>query len=283
MERTRRATLATLCSLAGAGCLGAANPGDTDEATTRTTTTTEGTTTETTETTVDVSVSDVAVSPAVVAYNSPDSVGVDGDRGTQVVVATVAAAESPSPDAGVFALEADGTRYGPAEGVGGMAGNLWDYGEPYGEADSGWVAFVVPKPLEAGRVALTRPGGEHTLSAAARERLARPPTTFEVEEFAAPAEVRPGEDATLTVTVANVGDADGTWVGALNRSGPSVAYTPETSASLAVPAGETATWTHTNTPDDRYTDEPEGTMEFRLRWRDSSRSRSVVVTDDPTG
>lgn len=277
MERTRRTVLASLGTLLSAGCLGQDTPGGRQ---TETTTTTVDDTTATTATgTGEVTVSDLAVTPQYVARDSPDSIGTYGARNEQFVVATVSAAGDGAPDREEFALAAGEETFDHAEGVGGMGGHLWDRGEPYGEASEGWLAFAVPTPLDVGSAATTWPGGEHTLDDDALGRLRRPPTDFEAREFTAPDSVRLDEDATLTLTIENTGAADGTFVGALNRSGPSVAYAPETAVRLAVSAGETATWRYTNTPDDRYGERAE-TMTFRLQWGDESLSRAVAVTAD---
>ena len=98
-----------------------------------------------------------------------------------------------------------------------------------------------------------------------------------VRKFAAPEGVALDEAVTLSVAVANVGDVDGTWVGALDGSGPSIASTLEAVARLAVPAGETRTWEHVDALEDRYGDAA-GETTFRLDFRGGDRSRTVRVT-----
>jgi len=226
-----------------------------------------------------VSVESVAVTPAVVARNSPDTLGVYGQRSTQYVIATVTADGTPIPAPDDIGLATDDGTVRPDQAVGGMGGELWTYGAPYGDDGVGWLAFVVSKPLETSAAAITQPGGEHPLPADALAGLTRPPTTFTVDSVTAPAEIAADEPATLEVTVTNEGSVPGTWVGALNRSGPSVAYIPETAVRLTVPAGGSRTWTYTNTVEDRFTDQPTGTLEFHLEWRDGSRSTTTEVTD----
>lgn len=264
------------------GCLGrdGSGPATTDRNATTTTDrdATNGTTTDATTTRdADVTVRDVTATPALVGLNSPDSIGTFGDRDEQFVVGTVAAAGSATPGRDAFALDADGETYGPVDDVG-VSRRLWEHGLPYGRKPEGWVAFSVPNPLDAERVAVTWPGGEHALDEAAVGRLARPPTTFELREFAAPEPAEYGDPVTVTLTVENVGDADGTFVGALNRSGPRVAYTPEEAIALDVAAGETATREFTHTPT-RHGDE-DRSMRFYLVWRGGRLSRSVDVTTD---
>ena len=280
MEHSRRFVLGTVALVASAGCLGTGDPGDSEETTTTTPSTgTPETETATTTDLAPLTVSEVTVTPAVVARDSPDTIDVSGDADEQFVIVELSADGTPAPGTADLALETDGRTFDVRSGVGGMAGELWDFGEPYGGSSSGWVAFVLPNPHETTSATLSWPGGSFELSAAARSALGRPPTSFQVREFSVPETIRIDEDATLAVTVENTSEVDGTWVGAVNRSGPSVAYIPETSISLDVPAGETATWEYTNTPDDRIGSET-GTMSFEVRWRGDSLSRSVEVIEN---
>jgi len=264
MRTTRRGILVAATLLA-AGCT-TGDPG---------TTTTTTTTSPTTTTTGAVTVQDVTVQPEVVALSSPDAISTSAGLSEQYVIATVTAA-TPTPDAAAFTVEAAGQSHAPDPDVGGMGGQLWPRREPYGDDADGWLAFTVPNPLETESATLTWPGGSHQLPTAALRTLARPPTNFAIQSFVAPEAIVTGQDATLTLEIENTGDADGTWVGALNRSGPSVAHTPETALVVDVPAGETVTQTYTNTAEDRYTDDG-GEMEFRLTWRGGSQTRTVTV------
>jgi hypothetical protein len=221
--------------------------------------------------------------PEYVASNSPDSVGTYGDRGEQYVIASVAAEGTPAPPPSEFALAAGGETFAPDGDVGGMGERLWNYDGAYGRegAAAGWIAFEVPKPLDAEDAAITWPGGEYALDDRAVERLSQPPTDFEVKGFDAPETMELDETVTATLTVENVGDADGRFVAAVNRTGPRIAYTPEATLSLDVPAGETATWEYESGPGDRYADPADGaegqTMIVRLQWRDGSLSREIEV------
>jgi hypothetical protein len=293
MSRTRRSLLVALATTLGAGCTapaGRSGDGADETATTATSPPAERTPTATasptrTDTSTatptpgsDVTLADVRVTPTLVQLYT-DSIGVYGDAGEQFVVATASAEEPPAPPVDDFAVETDGESFGVVDGLGSGHPFYEAYNAGGGEARR-WLAFALPKPLDVGRAVVTWPGGERALSDAALARLARPPTSFEVREFTAPEAVALDEPAPLSVTVANVGDADGTWVGALNRSGPSIAYTPETVARLAVPAGGTRTWEYVNEPGDRLDGNPAGEMTFRLAFRDGDRSRTVEVSGD---
>lgn len=284
MAPTRRTVLALAGSLLGAGCSTApgtgtqsTSPTDTESPQTSTDRTTTDDPTTATRTPGPVTVSQLTVTPGVVSRNTPDSIAVYGARGQQYVVASVEAASTRGPKREAFALETDAGTLTPAppEEVVGMSQTLRGYGQAY-DRTSGWIAFEVVKPLETSTATLTWPDGETTLSEAAVSRLARPPTDFAVREISAPETVRPDEDATLSVTVENTGDVAGTWIGALNRSGPAIASIPVTAIAVDVEPGESTTWTHTNTPDDRY-EQREGTMTFRLDWRTGSEARDVVI------
>lgn len=277
MKRRRLLGAAAGCCSLG-GCLSQAGSdpetamNDTDE---------DGTTTDTSTTTDygDALVRDVTVTPELVAANSPDSIGTFGAQDEQFVVATVAAEGLPAPPRDAFALDAGEESYSPSKDSAGMNYRLWNDNRPYGESTEGWIAFSASKPLDAEAVTITWPDSEHALNDDAVAQLTRPPTEFEVREFAAPDSIAYDESVTVTLTVENVGDTDGTFVGAFNRSGPSIAYTPEEAISLDVAAGETASWEYTNAVGDRSTeaggDDP--TMRFLLNWRDGDRSQSIAI------
>jgi hypothetical protein len=272
----RRRLLAALATAPVAGCLGQRET-DTGATTTATTTrsTTDTTTTDTTSTTVesDASVSDVAVLPGLAVMNSPDSLTTTGDRDEQFVVATVTG--GGSLDVNAFELDLDGETH-PATTEVGYGRRIWGRGLAYRAEDGeGWLAFRLPDPRSADAATLTWPGGEHALDAEALDRLARPPTTFEVREFAVPDTAAPGDTVTATLTVANVGDADGTFVGALDRVGPLVAHAPAAAITLDVAAGATATWEYTHDLDAGG----DGQMELQLDWRDGYLERTTEVKE----
>ncbi|WP_135821059.1 hypothetical protein [Halostella litorea] len=226
-----------------------------------------------------VRVTDATVTPAVVAANSPDSIGTYGDRDEQYVLATVEADDLQAPPPDEFALAAGGSEY-PATTEVGYTSRLWERDSPYGEdaGFEGWLAFRLPKPLDADAPAVAWEGSEHALGDDAVAELARPPTDWEITEFATPDAVALGEEATVSLTVENVGDADGTFVGALNRVGPWIAYAPETAVTLDVAAGETASWEFGHTVDERHgSDAAERAMRFHLQWRGDQLTREVTV------
>ncbi|SFG15239.1 hypothetical protein SAMN04488063_1587 [Halopelagius inordinatus] len=236
------------------------------------------TTEPTTETTV--AFRRVEVTPAVVSPNSPDSIGTVGERDEQFLVVTLSDDE-PFPEKSEFALAAGDATYDPvADDEGGRFTNgIWDYGE-YRNVPENVLVFSLPKPLDAESVELRWSDGSEPLGESALDALNRPPTEFDAE-LTAPDSVAGGEQATVTVTVENVGDAPGTFVGALNRQGPEIAYMPVESVSLELDAGETNEWTHRYRPETYYeTDDPKAT--FSLAWREDRLSATIAVgTDSP--
>lgn len=226
----------------------------------------------------DVHVTDAAVRPAVVGPDSPDSYGVYGDRDEQFVGVRLDVDSPNDHPPSSFAVVADGEEREVFSRLGGWGGP--GFGDPYDPTDrgeeSGWIAAALPKPLD-GDVSLTWDGGEHAFGAAVLDRLRRPPASWGVS-FEAPSSAGYNDVVTATVSVENTADVDGTFVAALNRVGPRIAYSPETEAVLDVAAGETAEWTYDYALDDREIltmDDP--SVEFHLEWRGGFPSREVAI------
>ena len=223
-----------------------------------------------------VRVLDATATPEVITMGD-DSIGVGGGREGQFLIATVGTDEGVSPAPEEFALETGSESYRPSEDLT-RNRSLWDYDRPYDpeRRDTGWIGFALPNPLqiEGEGAAITWPGGEHALDDDAVAELARPPTDFPVREFAAPATVENPGTVTLSLTVENVGEETGTFVGALNRVGPRIAYAPEAAIRLGLEPGETAVWEY------EYgvsTTREDAEVRFHLHWRDGSASREVDI------
>ncbi|SEH49504.1 hypothetical protein SAMN05192561_10384 [Halopenitus malekzadehii] len=243
-----------------------------------------------------VTVHDLTVRPELVAMDSPDSYGVYGGRGSQYVVADVAVEDPTSSPPDSFALETPAETFPATTGIGPSPGTLVDFGEAYGwpepdPAERGWVAVPVPNPIPAASDARLVWGtddgtgegdgdgsaGAHVLAADTTAALERGPTDFAVS-VDAPDAITLGETVTATIAVENVGDVDGTFVAAINRIGPRIAYAPEAAVSLSVPAGETATHTYEHAVTDPEIAEQEGpTLRLRIHWRDGDRSHDVAI------
>jgi hypothetical protein len=245
-----------------------------------------------------VSVQEVTATPAVVTLNSPDSYGTYGGRNEQLIIANISVESPGDHPASSFSVEASGEQYEVTTKIG-RQGRLETFGDAYepnagssptasasatddGETgpSSGWIAAYVPKPLDADSATLTWDGGEYTVGDSVLERLNRPPASFDVT-FEAPETATVGETVTATVTVENTADVDGTFVGAINRVGPRIAYAPETEVRLDTEAGETAEWEYTHSLDSSELDEMEDpSMDIHLVWRDNSTVRTVDIESE---
>lgn len=268
MRSTRRDVLGALAATAGAGTVAGCQTIVGDE--------------EPDDAGIEIDVEDVTVRPGVVALDSPDSYGVFGGRDEQYLVAEVAVGTPEAVEPSDLVVETDGGEFETTVDVGRSGGRLANFGDAYGTADggSGWIAARLPKPLDADRAALAWDGGEYSLGESVLERLNRPPTGFDVS-FVAPSSASVGEDVTVNVAVVNTGGVDGTFVAALNRVGPRVAYAPETALALPVEAGAYAEWEYTYALDDPEVAEMDDpSVQFHLSWRDGSPTRTVDVATD---
>ncbi|MFA9516500.1 hypothetical protein ACERIT_04675 [Halopenitus sp. H-Gu1] len=236
-----------------------------------------------------VTVHDVTVQPEVVAFDSPDSYGVYGDRGDQYVIADVEVSDPEPFPVDEFAIETPNGTYPATIEIGTNPESMADDGDPYGWPDSdpaarGWLAVSVPKPLSgAADARLAWADGEHALATEAVDRLTRPSTDFEVS-LKGPESVTIGETVTARVTISNVGDVDGTFVAAINRQGPQIASAPEEAIAVAVPAGEVSVRKFEfPVTDPEIANREAPSMRLHLQWRDGERTReTTIVTDDAT-
>ena len=270
----RRSVLAALATgtAALAGCLGDSDGENGDDGVP----TPEPTPTETPtpENPVDLTVEAVTVAPQVVTLDTPDSIATYGGRDEQFLLAEITTSDEVAPVD--LTLTADGEEYEPRERIGeGLS--LYPYGDLYfaTEGETGWVAFELPKPLGSLSATLAWPGGSDDLAGAVVEALNREPTSFDVT-VEAPEQVPADSPATFSVSVANTGDATGTFVGALNRTGPSVAYTPETAVELTVEPGATDTWEYSYTPDP---EDAGAAFTFVFVWRDGDERREIGILE----
>lgn len=288
----RRAFLATATGTLAAltGCLDGADPGTeppteapgTDPDPTGSATPT-GTPTVSDEPTpeADVTVDALGLQYGFVAPDSPDSIGIASPT-TPYVVADVAVEGSLAFDEFAVAVGDERVR---ATRVGNFYRTAWGSEEWYGrDRARGLLAFDlggVPA-TPGGDVALTWPGGAQTVGDAAMDRLARG-----APEFSASLAV-PGTQAGTTappvsVEVTNDGDLPARFLGALNRTGPLVAYTPVARLGELVGAGETTT---IEVADEWGGDTPAGTVgdddpdvRYFLHYGDRETSAEVRLVE----
>ena len=163
--------------------------------------------------------------------------------------------------------------------VGGTGERLRNHDGAYGHggAAAGWVAFEVPKPRDAGGATITWPGGECALDDRAVERPSHPPTDFELWGSDAPDAMELDETVTATLTVENVGDADGRFVAAVNRAAHRVHARGDALAGRSRRRGGDV---GVREPSRRQVRRPlrrGRTMTVRLHWRGRSLSRETEV------
>lgn len=232
-----------------------------------------------------VAVEHARVRPAVVALNSPDSYGVYGQRTEQYLIAGIAVDDPTEYTPEEFAVQTPDSTYEATTDIGESRGRVASFGDAYGVGDgeAGWLAFEVPKPLDSETATLVWDGGDYAFGPAVIEQLNRPPTAFEVS-FETPDSVALGEEVTATATIQNVGDDDGTFVGALNRVGPRIAYAPETAIVREIAAGDTEEWTHTYSfGDPKIAELEDPRVRLHLRSQEEHITRETAIETDGSG
>lgn len=130
---------------------------------------------------------------------------------------------------------------------------------------------------------LTWPGGEHALGDGLAERLARGPPSFDAT-IDAPAEVPAGEaegEHEVTVAATNRGDGTARFLGAVNRMGPRIAYTPVERVTALVEPGETASFSLSDDwmgpPPAERIDDGESDVTYELGWNGGDATVEIHV------
>jgi len=276
----RRTLLATaglgLAGLVGlAGCLTTGDPGSADGTTTTgdgPTSTPNGdstpiddpTSTDASTTAGEVSVRSARLQYGVVVPNSPDSIGLS-NPGTPYLIARVAVdGDLPRSD---FTLAIGDERYDPARLDRYYRTDWGEYGWYERGRPGGLLLFDLSTADPDGDARLTWPGGEYGVDGELGPRLAAGTPEFSAS-LSVP-ETHEGLDAPpVGIEVTNGDDVPRRFLGALNRIGPLIAYTPVARVSEMVPAGETVTMTVDDEwsgmpSDDRIGDgEPDVTYRF---------------------
>ncbi|QGN07666.1 hypothetical protein Hrd1104_10405 [Halorhabdus sp. CBA1104] len=272
MHRRELLTLGGLALAGLAGCLDnsgtsgddqtetePSTPTDTNTSTVIGTTTPTETNTETpTETTTigessQLSVSIERLQPAVVEMGTPDSLTVTGGEETQYLYLwiEVAAGKAPARDDLTFRLGGERHALRPSEHTLGLW-RAYNHSEKCYDAErgSGWVLFELPDLDDASDPTLVWPGGEWQPGADIRQRLSSQAPSLSVE-WSAPDTVTVGDQPPIEFTVTNESDRPGRFVAALNRTGGGIVSMPVAGISKSIPAGETVSWSLTDTYDIR--------------------------------
>lgn len=225
----------------------------------------------------------LALQPAVVTLATPDSLGVSGEPDTQYLFLSVAVTAGDPPPRSALTFRFDGDEYGPLETEEPTAFWRRYHDEPSRyDADSGegWVCFPLPATGASEGAGLTWSGNVWVPPPGVRARLAAESPSLSVS-WSVPGSVEAGSAPAVKISVTNEGERAGRFVGALNRSGPRVAYAPAASDSRLVPAGGTETWTpETDTLGDAGEwSETDGPTEatYHLHWPGDRSQRTVEV------
>lgn len=184
----------------------------------------------------DVAVQSLQLQYGLVTPNSPDSIGLFKPD-TPYLVASVRV-DGPLEYDG-FGLTMGDVRYSPTKPER-LYRTSWGDDHWYDRGrGTGLLLFEAPtKPTD--NLRLTWPGGHEPVDDAILERLdGNPP------EFTATIDVPAAHSGTaappVAIEVSNEGEKPGRFLGALNRTGPLVAYAPIARLSELVPGGEAST------------------------------------------
>lgn len=191
--------------------------------------------------TFDVSVESLQLQYGIVTPHSPDSIGIDNSETAYIVAAITTDSAVTRSD---FTLRTGERTYAPT-----IPDNF--YRTDWGDEDwyrknrtDGLLLFEIdasaadPDQPVAGLLQLAWPGGSVDLESSFIGRIneSAPQLTVTVD---VPDPYDGTEAPPLTITVANDAEIDRRFLGAVNRTGPRVAFTPVTTVSEMVPAGET--------------------------------------------
>ncbi|MFB6152907.1 MAG: hypothetical protein ABEJ27_01510 [Halodesulfurarchaeum sp.] len=209
-----------------------------------------------------VYLSDPFTRHALLYQTSPDAVGVGQNPGRQFFFVTVSAEgdQAASLEPTDFAMEVGKSsfpgwrRYGNFEGgYGEFSGAAEEFGRPFGRnTSSGWLGFAVPVPIQEDEpeLVLDLPDGSVTWSLPPDlvATLSHLPPDWEVTDFSiAPGDSSP-DPRTVSLTIYNRGEGEGSFPLGVNYSGSVHAY--ET-FRVTVPPLEKRTWSDPLTVGDR--------------------------------
>lgn len=294
----RRTLLATAgAGLAGlAGCLNLENPGGDAEPSTGTPTTEAGdepqtsppdgttpvdepTTTDEQGVNADVTVQSVQLQYGVVVPNSPDSIGISNPR-TPYVVALVAVDGDLSSSDFTLAIgdeSYDSTTLDRFYRTGWGEYQWYERGRP-----GGLLLFELSTDDHRGDLGLTWPGGRRSIDSSILDRLDAGAPRFSVSLLVP--ETHDSPDAPrVDIEVTNEGDRARRFLGALNRSGPYIAYAPVARVSEMVPPGETVTLTvddeWSGMPSDERIGDGKPDVTYRLHYADDEAVAEVRIVE----
>lgn len=231
-----------------------------------------------------------SLQPAVVTQQTADSMGVTSAEGTQYLYLDVAVTSGAVPAREDLRVRFDGNEFEPIS----QDMRLWranEHGNSRYDAKNGggWLLFSLPQTGNASEFALIEADGvgvgpvvsSASMDVDGRLESRTPPLSL---EWSAPDTVEPGTTPTLSFTVTNEGNHDGTFVAALNRSGPSIAMAPIAAIREVIPPGEPTTFEVTDTldvesPGSENVGDGNPDMRYDLQWTDGSESQHLRVVE----
>lgn len=281
MHRRTFLTAAATGLAATAGCLGSgSDPGESTDGTDddpTDTSTPAPTATPTREPATVKSVSMAGLQPGYIELGTPDSIGVFGESEGQSLFVSVQTGPENSPAHSDFAFKLDGEAYAPVT----KTRRLWrrsesEFGSEYTPDAGGWLLFDLPATADDPDSARLRwPGGSWQPDPDVRARLASPNPTFDVS-VTAPETVPVGETPEATVAFENTSDVAGTFVLAVNRVGPYIAYAPEAAVRNLLEPGASESVTVTPSFFDESQIEAGDTTELKFDWYGDETSREIA-------
>jgi hypothetical protein len=226
-----------------------------------------------------VTVRSVHLQYGLVVPSSPDSIGT-WNADTPYLMVLVAVDGDLSRSA--FSLAVGDDERDPAEKTR-LYRTAWGEDQWYArERSSGLLAFELPTDDAGATMTLAWPGGERPVETEIGPRLAAGAPEFSAA-LSLPETHDSVEAPPVETEVTNEDDVPRRFLGALNRVGPSVAYTPVTRLSELVPPGESVTLTVEDSwyelpPDDRIGDgEPDVT--YRLHYAGGEAVADVRIVE----
>lgn len=190
-----------------------------------------------------VTLTRVGLQEAIIHPVEANEVGLTARAGTRYVFAAV---ESAAPlDPNEFAIRTDEATFANRDGVPRRTSrkSVNGWGVPYGVAGrtSGYLAFVLPAPLQTDAARIGIQDAAWDLSPDLLAALARPEPSFELVAFDAPAEIGYEEGFSIRIAVRNTGSYRAPFRAVLTGArGPQ--FTSSTWFTLTLDPDETVEW-----------------------------------------
>lgn len=245
---------------------------------TPTTRTRTATGTPTAATSADVTVESVRLQYGIVTPTTPDSIGLSNPN-TPYLVASVQVDGPLSWDE--FGLRMADVRYSPTR-PDRLYRTSWGDDRWYESGRSGGLVLFEAPPGATEHLRLTWPGGERPIDDGIVTRL-----NSSVPRFSASVNVPTSHDGRtapdVAVEVTNEGSTAGRFLGALNRTGPLVAYLPVARLSELVAPGERTTISVADswggTPADERVGDGEPDVTYRLDFVGGEDTAEIRLVD----